>query len=162
MNIIEDDQVIEKLSTTASDPPFCDSILPRACRASACKLDAAGCQQLGYILAKLGITIQDRIAARTRFRKRFSQLLHYPVAGGVFGDVAMENLASIVFDEEETIQDSKGQGRHGEEVHGCDDLAVIAQESSPEVPCLLRRRQATNVARDCAFRHLEAEFEKSP
>jgi hypothetical protein len=63
VNIIEDDHVIEKLSTTASDPTFCDSILPRACRANACGLDAACCQQLGYILAKLGITIQDRIAA---------------------------------------------------------------------------------------------------
>lgn len=28
VNVIEDEQVIEKLSTTASDLPFCDSILP--------------------------------------------------------------------------------------------------------------------------------------
>ena len=32
MNLIEDDQVIEKLSATASDPAFRNSILPRACR----------------------------------------------------------------------------------------------------------------------------------
>ena len=44
-------------------------------------------------------------------------------------DVEMENLASIVFDDEETIQDSEGEGRHGEEVHGRDGLAVIAQEA---------------------------------
>jgi len=54
----------------------------------------------------------------------------------------MENLASIVFDDEETIQDSEREGRNGEEVHGRDDLAVIAQESSPELrdlPARLRK-----------------------
>jgi hypothetical protein len=81
-------------------------------------------------------------------------------AGWVFRDVEMENLASIVFDDEETIQDSKSEGRYGEEVHGRDDFAVIAQESSPEFPCLLGRRQAPDVARNCAFRDLEAELEK--
>jgi len=65
-----------------------------------------------------------------------------------------------VFDDEETIQDSKSEGRHGEEVHGRDDFAVIAQESSPEFPCLLGRRQAPDVARNVAFRDLEAKLEK--
>jgi hypothetical protein len=46
----------------------------------------------------------------------------------------MEDLASIVFDDEETTQDPEGEGRHGEEVLGRYDLAVIAQESSPEFP----------------------------
>src|SRR5262245_32230876 len=122
---------MEKLSTTASDPPFCDSILPGARRASACGLHTAGSQQLGYILAKLGITIQDRIAVRTRFRKRFPELLHYPEASRVFRDVEMEDPASPMFDDEKTIQDSEGERRHGEEVHGRDDLAVIAKESRP-------------------------------
>ena len=46
MNVIEDNQVIEKLSATASDPAFRDSILPRACRAYACGFYAAGCKPL--------------------------------------------------------------------------------------------------------------------
>src|SRR4029453_558045 len=148
-------QVIEKLSATASDPAFRDSILPRACRAYVHASYAGRFQHIGNLLAKL-----DRVAVRTGFRKSFSQLLHYPGAGWVFRDVEMENLASIVFDDKETIQDSEREGRHGEEVHGRDDLAVIAQESSPEVPCLLGRRQAPDVARNCALRDLEAEFEK--
>ncbi len=160
MSIIEDDQVIEKLSTTASDPAFCDSILPRACRANACGLHAAGCQQLGYLLAKLGITIQDRIAVRTRFRKRFPQLLHYPEASRVFRDIEMEDPASTMFDDEKTIQDSEGEGRHGEEVHGRDDLAVIAKESRPELASVVGRGQAPEIAGDGAFGDVEAEFQK--
>jgi hypothetical protein len=42
MNVVEDNQVIEKLSATASDPAFRHSILPRACRANACGSHAAG------------------------------------------------------------------------------------------------------------------------
>jgi hypothetical protein len=80
----------------------------------------------------------------------------------VFCDVEMESLAPIVFDNEETIQDSKIEGRHGEEVHGRDDLAVIAQECSPEFPCLLGGRQAPEIARNGAFRDVEAEFQKLP
>src|SRR4029453_16327668 len=72
----------------------------------------------------------------------------------------MEKFASVVLDDEETIQDSEREGRHGEEVHGRDYFAVIAQESSPKLPCLLGRRQAPDVARHCAFRDVEAEFEK--
>src|SRR4030095_5801062 len=120
MNVIENDQVIEKLSATVSDPAFRDSILPRACRAYAHRFYAVCSQHIGDLLAKLGITIQDRVAVRTGFRKCFSQLLRYAGARWVFRDVEMENLAS-----------------HGEEVHGRDDLAVIAQESSPKFPCLL-------------------------
>ena len=152
--------MIEKLSATASDPAFRDSILPRARRANACGLDAAGCQQIGYLLAKLGIAIQDRVAVGTRFRKCFSQLLRYPGAGWVFRDVEMEDLASTVFDHEKTIQDSERESWHGEEVHGRDGLAVIAQESSPEFPCLLGRKQAVEIARNCAFRDVEAKFQK--
>jgi hypothetical protein len=143
--------VIEKLSATASDPAFRDSILPRARRAYLHAFYAVRPYHIGDLLAKLGITIQDRVAVRIGFRKGFSQLLQYPGPGWVFRDVEMENLASIVFDDEETIQDSKSEGRHGEEVHGRDDFAVIAQESSPEFPCLLGRRQAPDVARNCAF-----------
>jgi hypothetical protein len=33
----------------------------------------------------------------------------------MFRDIEMEDLASTVFDDEETIQDSEGKGRHGEE-----------------------------------------------
>jgi hypothetical protein len=72
MNVIEGDQVIEKLYATAPDPTFRDSILPRACRAYARGFHVTGGKQLGYRLAKLAVSIKDRIAVRTRFWKSFS------------------------------------------------------------------------------------------
>jgi hypothetical protein len=74
----------------------------------------------------------------------------------------MDYPASTVFDDEETIQDSEGEGRHGKEVHGHDHIAVIAQESSPELAGLLTGIQAPEIARNSAFRDVESEFQKLP
>jgi len=78
----------------------------------------------------------------------------------VFRNVEMKDPASIVFDDEETIQDSEGERWHREEVHGRDDVPVIAKESSPELAGLVPRIQATEVAGDGALGDVEAEFEK--
>jgi hypothetical protein len=86
-------------------------------------------EHIGHLMGKLGMTIRDRVAVRTGFRKCFPQLLHYPGAGRVFGDIEMKDLAPTVFDDEETVQDWEGESRHGEEVHGRDDVAMIAKES---------------------------------
>ena len=48
-------------------------------------------------------------------------------------------LESTVFDHEKTMQDSEPKSWYGEEVHGRNGLAVIAEESSPESPCLVGR-----------------------
>jgi hypothetical protein len=78
----------------------------------------------------------------------------------MFRDIEMEDPASTVFNHKETIQDSEGEDRHREEVHGHDHIAVIAQESSPELAGLLARIQAPEITRDSAFRDVESEFQK--
>ncbi len=70
------------------------------------------------------------------------QLLHYPGTGRVVRDIEVDYPASTVFDHKETIQDSESQGWHGEEIHGHNHIAVIAQESCPELAGLLARIQA--------------------
>ncbi len=160
MNVIHNDQVIEKLSATTSDPTLRHSILPWTCRAYASRFHAARCQQIRYLLAELAVTIQNHVAVSTRLRKCLPQLLHYPRAGRVFRDIDMKDPVPTMFDHKETIQDSEGEGRHREEVHGHDDIAVIAQESCPELPGLLARMQAPEIARNGAFGDLEPELQK--
>jgi len=76
----------------------------------------------------------------------------------VFRDIEMQNSTSTMFDDEEAIQDSEREGRHGEEVHGGDDLAVIAKESSPELAGLVPGILMPEIARNSAFGDVEAEF----
>jgi hypothetical protein len=47
------------------------------------------------------------------------------------GDIAVQNLPSIVADDEETVQNSKSQSRHGEEIHCTDCFAMVAEKSQP-------------------------------
>ncbi len=51
----------------------------------------------------------------------------------MFDHIEVEDLASAVFDHEKAVQHAKGRSGHGEEVHGHEDVAVIAQESSLEL-----------------------------
>ena len=71
-------------------------------------------------------------------------MLHYPGTGWVFCHIEMEDLASAMFDDEEAIQNLKGECWNGKGIHGCDDLAMIAQEGSPEFPCLVRADRLRN------------------
>ncbi len=93
-------------------------------------------------------------------RKCLPDLLHYPRAGRVFRDVEMQNPASTVLDEEETIQDSQRGRRHCEKVHGRDDLAGIAQEGSPEFSVVVGRRQTTEMAGHGTLRDIRTEFKE--
>ena len=79
MNLTEDNQVIEKLPATTSDPPLRRSILPGTRRAYPLGFHAAACQNIGYLVGKFAVAIKNRIAVRTRFRKCLPQWLHYPM-----------------------------------------------------------------------------------
>jgi hypothetical protein len=145
MNVIEYDHVIEKLFSTAFDPAFCNSILPRACGACAYGLHAAGCEQIGHVLAELAISIENHVAVSKRFAKGLPELLHNPRASRMFCHIKIENSAPAVFDDEETVQNSEVEGRHGEEIHGRDDLSMIAQKDSPKLAGVHGRRQTPEI-----------------
>jgi len=74
----------------------------------------------------------------------------------------MEDPASAMFDDEETIQNLADECWDGQEIHGRDGLAMIAKESSPEFPSLAGRREAPDIARNGTFRDVGAEFEELP
>lgn len=49
------------------------------------------------------------------------------------GNIEMDDLPPAVFDDKETVQDSKGESRYGEEIHSGNGFTMITQESSPEL-----------------------------
>jgi hypothetical protein len=58
----------------------------------------------------------------------FAQLQHDPQGVRLPGHVAVENLPPVVTDDEKAVQNSKGQSRHGEEIHGSDGFAMVAKK----------------------------------
>ena len=99
-----------------------------------------------------------------------------PETGGVSGPLRIETCFRAALDAAESVASQEGLqgsfvlatpllgaghgGRHGKEVHGHDDIAVIAQERSSELAGLLARIQAPEITRDSAFRDGESEFQK--
>ena len=75
-------------------------------------------------------------------------------------DIQMEDPSTTVLDHEEAIQHAKRHSGHGEEIHGYDDVAVIAKESNPAFAGVVGRGQAPEIARNSAFRDVESEFQK--
>jgi hypothetical protein len=73
---------------------------------------------------------------------------------------SVEDPASTVFDDEETVQDSEGGAWHGEEVRGRNGFAVIVQESRPALAGVVGRRQVPKIAGDGAFGDAEVVFQK--
>ena len=75
-------------------------------------------------------------------------------------DIQMEDSSTTVLDHEEAIQHAKRQCGHGEEIHGYDDVAVIAKESNPALAGVVGRGQAPEIAGDRALGDVEAELEE--
>src|ERR1019366_1688050 len=59
----------------------------------------------------------------------FAQLLYDPQGSRLTGHVAVQNFPPVMADDEETVQNSKGQSRHSEEVHGSDCFTMVAMKN---------------------------------
>ena|SRR6516162_7347655 len=60
-----------------------------------------------------------------------AQLQRNPSRLWTTSPVAVQDSAPVVGDHEEAIQNAKREGRDGEEVHGGDGLAMVAEKRQP-------------------------------
>jgi hypothetical protein len=74
--------------------------------------------------------------------------------------IEMEDLAAAMLHDEETIQNSKGESWHGEEVHSRNDFPMIVQKRRPEFAFLVGRRQEAEIARNSTLRGLKSKLKK--
>jgi hypothetical protein len=117
MVLIEHDDVIQQITTTAAYPTFCNPILPRTSDRSANTLDSHRPNRRRDLDSILGVPIEDKKLGSGLIRKGFSQLLYNPQALGMPRYVEMQNAPTIVADDEEAIEDAERDRRNGEEVH---------------------------------------------
>jgi hypothetical protein len=100
---------------------------------------------------EFGVPIEDDVSIWSDFGKRFAQLLDDPFRIGVSGDVAMQNPATVMVDDEEAVEQLKGHRRNGEEVERSDRFAVIPQESRPTLSGAAPTSDGAQVASDGPF-----------
>ena len=110
--------------------------LPRTPDARAHCLNAGGLQQIQHLGAEFGVAVQDGVFVRASIRECLAQLLANPCGGRMRGDVEVQDLAAVVVNDEEAVQQTEGRRWHGEEVQGDDGFPVIPQECQPALNCI--------------------------
>src|SRR5215470_11616269 len=126
MGLVEGNHVIQQFATASPDPSFRDSILPRTTDGCLKCLEVHRSNGSDHLGAVLGVVIKNQVLALRLVREGFAQLLRDPNACRMASDVEMDNSSSIMSNDEEAIEHTKGDGRHREEVHGGDGFAMIA------------------------------------
>src|SRR5215475_6212061 len=98
------------------------------------------------------------MAIRGRLRKRFSWLRDDPNGRRMRGHIDVEDPAALMLDDKETVQNSEGHGRHGEEVEGDDRLAVVANKGQPPLGWITSALDRPQIACDGPLGEHEAEL----
>src|ERR1035437_513906 len=126
MALIQRDRVVEQAAAPASDPTLGDTILPgtRNRGTGRCHLQRA--DRGWHFQSVLRIVVEYEKSGRPSVGKSFSQLLYDPGASGVASEVEVQNAPAIMTDDEEAVQNPKGESGDGEEIHGSDSFPMIA------------------------------------
>jgi hypothetical protein len=148
MPYVQNDDVIQQISFAISHPAFGDAVLPRASEVGLLGSDAEALHRADDLLIEIRSAIEDPIILRCIVRKCLAQLLRDPQATWMPGDLAVENPPPIVCNDEEAVQDSEGQRRHGKKIHRCNRFSVVVQESRPTLRKLRTPRRAFRIQRD--------------
>jgi hypothetical protein len=131
MVLVQHNHMIETLPPDGSDQPFHECPLPRTGWSGPDFLDPHGLHSLDDIGPLNCVLIPQQIAGNGILRKSLDHLLTCPKGRGGCGDVEVDDLPSIVPQDHETEQDSKSNGRDGEEVDRGDLSSVILQQCLP-------------------------------
>src|ERR1700736_4755285 len=92
MAFVHGDNVIQKISSTASDLSLCHSVLPRTFKGSADRMDLHRPDCCRNFYAIFAIAIKDEKPGSGVVWERFSQLLNNPFASRIPGDVEVQML----------------------------------------------------------------------
>lgn len=131
MGLVEHDHMVQQISSSTPNPPFSHPVLPGTLILSADRLHAHGFDRVDDAGRELRITIQDQVTVCALVRKGLSQLLHYPLAGGVLRHVEVQDSSRAMTDDEETVENSESHRRRGEEVPCGDYLSMIPEKTQP-------------------------------
>src|ERR1700751_172292 len=90
------------------------------------------------------------------------QLQHDPKSVWIACDVVVQDLPTVMPDDEEAVENPEGQSRHGEEVHGSDSFAMVAKKRQPHLGWIRILAGTFDPTRNGSFRDVETHFEQLP
>ena len=124
---VQDDHVVQTLSTDRAYDPLDEWILPWTSVGRYDLFDAHVLDAATERLAVDRVPIAQEEAWGFLIRECFNDLLCRPVGAGIRRDVEVDNTSLVVPKNQETIQHAKRNGGHGEEIDGGDLVGVVGQ-----------------------------------
>src|ERR1022692_427102 len=145
--------MIQEISTYTANPALGNSVLPGTAERGANRLAAHRLHGRDHIGAELRVPIKDQESLRlVAVFPSLVQLQLNPKGVGIPSHVAVQDPTPVVADHEEAVQNAEGQGRHREEVHRRNGLAMVPQESQPAPGGVRRSWCSPNPSRNRWFR----------
>src|SRR5215471_102321 len=160
MLLMEHDHVVQQVSAATPHPTLGNSILPRTTKGSAHGLPFHILRRRNYVLAKFRVVVKKQEPVCWGVRPRFPHLLDDPQSTGIARDVAAQDLAPIMPDDEEAVKVAKRERRHSEEVHRCNNIAMISQEREPALNGMRTSGSALKPPRDRRLGEIETQLEQ--
>ena len=114
MALAKNDDVVEKLAPTTTDPAFRDWILPRTPIYRSGRLGAHGLHDSRHRRKEDRVPIEYEVLRCSVVRERLAQLLDYPGGHRIRGDVEVHDSSSAMLDNAKHVEHPRGGRRHGE------------------------------------------------
>ena len=160
MGFIQRNDVIENLATAASDPAFGSSILPGRLDPSSFYFQPRRFQEIRNPSIKFRVVVENDIAAAHRVRKGLAKLLQRPLSGRLTGHVEVQDLASTMVDNKQTVQKLERDGWDREEIECDDHLTVVLKEGQPVLRGIPTPADASKITRNRPLAQNKSEFQQ--
>jgi hypothetical protein len=111
--LVQSDDVVEEIPPTAFDPALGNAVLPRTLDGGSHARHVHGTNRSGNYQPVLLVMIEEEELGSGLIGKSFSELLDDPTAGGMPGDIEVDDAPTIVADDKEAVEQVEGNGRNG-------------------------------------------------
>ena len=148
VSLVQNDHVVKQVPTHTPDPALGDAVLPGTSKSGSDRLDVAFSDRRDDISREFRVAVKDQVPMWLFVSPSFAQLQYDPRGVGLTGHVAVQNLPPVVSDDKEAVQDTEGQCRHGEEIHGGDCFAMVPEKSQP-APRFIGALAASHIDSQC-------------
>ena len=140
--LIENDHVVEQVSTYAPDLALRHPVLPRTAKGGAHRLSAIVFHRRNDIGTEFRITIEDEKSGWWFETPSFAQLQDDPEGIRLPSYAAVQDLPPVVTNDKEAIQNAECECGHGKKVHRRNGLAMVSQECRPALGDIWRSRRS--------------------
>ena len=131
MASVQDDVVVQTLPSNRADESLSIWILPGTSGRRQNLLDAQRLDSQSNFSTVPGVAIADEIRGSFSVCKCLHDLLRGPSSGRMLGDIKVQHLATIMFQDNEYEQHLHRDGRHGKEIGRHHVTDMVVQECPP-------------------------------